>query len=495
MNPADDAALGKGVSAAKTKNPKRGMIIAFSIIGALLVLLVAAFFGTNWYFQDRVAPGVRFGNVSVMGKTESELTGIVNQAVSDSAITVTDSEGNNVKAGLDKLGVTVNVKQTVRNLLDAKSGNMFTRINPFAKQDVRLSATTDNYKLSTYLTEQLVEEQDRAVASNISYDANSKKFIVTEGNEGKEADPSDVIAAVKKAVSQPGEAQKLSVMYSDVAMPITVETATSAANDANKRLTSSLVIGNSKGKTFTLPADEIAKWIQVKPDIQKGIITLAYDQDAIKTYLSQNLAKKLDQDMVVEKNITNTDGTVLTVMQKGVDGVAVQSTDETAAQVLDALNAGRGAELTATVKVTDHKTESRKVDYTSPNGDPHMVINLSEQKVYAYKGSTLVKTFIVSTGKPSTPTDNGTFFVHTKYQSQTMRGEGYVTPNVPWVTYYNQGEGFHGAPWNTAGIASGTPKSHGCTNMHVEDAKWVYDFLPIGAMVQIVGTTPTSAVR
>ena len=444
MNPADDAALGKGVSATKT---------------------------------------------------EGELTGIVNQAVSDSAITVTDSEGNNVKAGLDKLGVTVNVKQTVRNLLDAKSGNMFTRINPFAKQDVRLSATTDNYKLSTYLTEQLVEEQDRAVASNISYDANSKKFIVTEGNEGKEADPSDVIAAVKKAVSQPGEAQKLSVLYSDVAMPITVETATSAANDANKRLTSSLVIGNSKGKTFTLPADEIAKWIQVKPDIQKGTITLAYDQDAIKTYLSQNLAKKLDQDMVVEKNITNTDGTVLTVTQKGVDGVAVQSTDETAAQVLDALNAGRGAELTATVKVTGHKTESRKVDYTSPNGDPHMVINLSEQKVYAYKGSTLVKTFIVSTGKPSTPTDNGTFFVHTKYQSQTMRGEGYVTPNVPWVTYYNQGEGFHGAPWNTAGIASGTPKSHGCTNMHVEDAKWVYDFLPIGAMVQIVGTTPTSAVR
>ena len=94
--------------------------------------------------------------------------------------------------------MTVNVKQTVRNLLDAKSGNMFTRINPFAKQDVRLSATTDNYKLSTYLTEQLVKEQDRAVASNISYDANSKKFIVTEGNEGKEADPSDVIAAVKK---------------------------------------------------------------------------------------------------------------------------------------------------------------------------------------------------------------------------------------------------------------------------------------------------------
>ena len=174
--------------------------------------------------------------------------------------------------------------------------------------------------------------------------------------------------------------------------------------------------------------------------------------------------------------------------------MAVQSTDETAAQVLDALNAGRGAELTATVKVTDHKTESRKVDYTSPNGDPHMVINLSEQKVYAYKarpGEDLHRLHRQA--------------IHADRQRHVLRAHqvpvadharrSYVTPNVPWVTYYNQGEGFHGAPWNTAGIASGTPKSHGCTNMHVEDAKWVYDFLPIGAMVQIVGTTPTSAVR
>ena len=383
MNPADDAALGKAcprprrrTRSADDHRVQHHRRTAGAAGGRIL--------RHDWYFQDRVVPGVRFGNVSVMGKTESELTGIVNQAVSDSAITVTDSEGNNVKAGLDKLGVTVNVKQTVRNLLDAKSGNMFTRINPFAKQDVRLSATTDNYKLSTYLTEQLVEEQDRAVASNISYDANSKKFIVTEGNEGKEADPSDVIAAVKKAVSQPGEAQKLSVMYSDVAMPITVETATSAANDANKRLTSSLVIGNSKGKTFTLPADEIAKWIQVKPDIQKAPSrwhTIRTHQDIPVAEPRQETRSghgRREEHHQHRRYRADRDA-------EGVDGVAVQSTDETAAQVLDALNAGRGAELTATVKVTDHKTESRKVDYTSPNGDPHMVINLSEQKVYAYK--------------------------------------------------------------------------------------------------------------
>ncbi|KAB7790448.1 L,D-transpeptidase family protein [Bifidobacterium leontopitheci] len=493
MEAAEMAALGKGASTATKRHPKRGLIIALSILAALIVMMVAAFFGANWYYQNRVSPGVRFGQIDVAGKTSDELTQIVNKAVADSAITVTDSEGNAVKADLKSLGVSVDVKQTVNNLLSAKSGNMIARINPFDKQTVPLSAKTNDSTLTTYLTDTLVKKEDRAVASSVAY--NGTTFAVTKGREGKEAQPATVVKAVKKAIAEPGATQKVTVQYSQVAMPITVETATATANDANKRLSSPLTIGNSKDKSFTVPAEVVAKWITVTPDVRKGTIALSYDQDAVKSYLAQNLAKELDQDMVVEKNVVNNDGTVLTVSQEGVDGVSVQSTDATADQVIKALGTGDGCSITADVKVTEHKTESRKVDYTSPNGDPHAVINLSEQKVYAYKGSTLVKTFLVSTGKPSTPTDNGTFFVHTKYTSQTMRGEDYVTPNVPWVTYYNQGEGFHGAPWNPDGIASGTPKSHGCTNMNVADAKWIYDFLPVGAMVQVVGSTPSAAVR
>lgn len=491
MEAADMAALGKGATAAR--HSKRALVVALSILAALIVMMVAAFFGANWYYHDRVSPGVRFGQIDVTGKTAAELTSIVNKAVDDSAITVTDSEGNAVKADLKSLGVSVDVEKTVSDLLNAKSGNMIARINPFDKQSVPLEAKTDESVLTTYLTEKLVKQEDRAVASSVAY--NGTTFAVTQGREGKEAQPAAVVKSVKHAIAEPGTPRKVTVQYSQVAMPITVETATSAANEANKRLAAPLVIGNSKDKTFTVPAGEVAKWITVTPDVRKGTIALSYDQNAVRTYLSQNLAKELNQDMVVEKNVVNTEGTVLTVSQQGVDGVVVQNTDATADQVIKALGTGDGCNITADVKVTEHKTESRKVDYTSPNGDPHAVINLSEQKVYAYRGSTLVRTFLVSTGKPTTPTDTGTFFVHTKYQTQTMRGEDYVTPNVPWITYYNQGEGFHGAPWNGDGIASGTPRSHGCTNMNVEDAKWIYDFLPVGAMVQVVGSTPENAVR
>ncbi|RSX53442.1 peptidoglycan-binding protein [Bifidobacterium goeldii] len=508
MSAADAAALGAGSArggnggnggaAVASKSPKshRGRFIVFGLIAALLVAFVAAFFGANWYFQNRVAPGVHFGGVKVVGQTADELKTTVRQAVADSAITVTDSDGGKVKASLKDLGVTVDVNKTVNKLLAAKSDSMFARVNPFARQDVALVANTDDYVMSTYLTKQLVKEDDRAVASTIAYDESSKTFTVTDGKDGKAPQSKSVTNAIERAVSDPGQAQSVSVTYADVTMPVTVDTATTAAGEANQRLSAPVTITNSKSKSFTLPADEIAKWIKPTTDLQKGTITLSYDQDAIKTYLAANLPSQLNQEMVAEKNVTNADGSkVLFTLQKGTDGVDVENTDQTATDVVNALTAGAETTIEAKVKVTDHTVESRKVDYESPDGDPHMVINLSEQTAYAYKGSTLVKSFPVSTGKQSTPTDNGTFFVHTKYEVQTMRGEDYVTPNVPWVTYYNQGEGFHGAPWNSEGIASGTPKSHGCTNMYVADAKWVYDFMPVGAMVQVVGSTPDAAVR
>ena len=76
-----------------------------------------------------------------------------------------------------------------------------------------------------------------------------------------------------------------------------------------------------------------------------------------------------------------------------------------------------------------------------------------------------------------------------------MRGPGYVTPDVKWVSYFNDGDAFHGAPWNLTGIATGTPRSHGCANMTVADAQWIYDFAPLGTKVVVIGTTPSGAVR
>lgn len=78
-----------------------------------------------------------------------------------------------------------------------------------------------------------------------------------------------------------------------------------------------------------------------------------------------------------------------------------------------------------------------------------------------------------------------------------MVGEGYNQPGTPWVSYYNGGEALHGVPAYMWGehpiyVQQGIPGSHGCINMQVADAKWMYDFATIGTRVVVDGTTPTS---
>ncbi|KAB8292602.1 L,D-transpeptidase [Bifidobacterium avesanii] len=494
---AGHAAGAAAVSGARRRHV--GLIVTLCVFAALLVALVGGFFGARAYFADRVAPGVSFGGTSLAGMTADEARNVVAAKADESKIAITASDGKTATVSLKDLGVTADVDGTVMNLLNAKSGGTLgaeiARINPWASSDVPLSLSTDKLALANALTERFVHEDDRAVASTVAYADASSNFAVTAGRDGQSPIAQPVEQAVAAVAERPGTVVNASVTYESVAMPVSVGTAQQAADQANARLASKLVVNNGSKKSFTVPAAEIAKWIGFDTDPEQGTVTLKYDDAAVKSYLEATLPNELKQDMVKASVVTNKAGAVMTTLREGVDGVTVTGVDDAVTAVTAALHSGESATSTVKTETTKFETESRAVDYDSPNGDPHVVVNLSEQKVYAYKGSTLVNTFLTSTGKLSTPSDNGTFFVYIKYESKTMRGADYVTPNVPWAIFYNQGEALHGAPWNPDGIAKGEPRSHGCVNMNVADAKWVYDFLPVGAMVQVVGTTPTAAVR
>jgi len=88
----------------------------------------------------------------------------------------------------------------------------------------------------------------------------------------------------------------------------------------------------------------------------------------------------------------------------------------------------------------------------------------------------------VSTGLPGTPTVTGRYSIYQKAASQAMSGPGYYLPNVPWVMYFYRGYSFHGTYWHNN---FGHPMSHGCVNMRTPDAKWLYDWAPIGTLVVV----------
>lgn len=119
---------------------------------------------------------------------------------------------------------------------------------------------------------------------------------------------------------------------------------------------------------------------------------------------------------------------------------------------------------------------------TGNGGERWVYVNLSEQRLYAYEGDTLVNSFVVSTGTWQTPTVTGKYKIWIKLRSSSMSGPGYYLPDVPYIMYFYKGYGIHGTYWHNN---FGTPMSHGCVNMTIADAEWVYNFTSVGTVVEV----------
>jgi lipoprotein-anchoring transpeptidase ErfK/SrfK len=121
------------------------------------------------------------------------------------------------------------------------------------------------------------------------------------------------------------------------------------------------------------------------------------------------------------------------------------------------------------------------------DGERWVDVDLTNQSLTAYEGNTPVLFTLVSTGRPGFETPTGEFFVLTKLISQTMEGviggEYYNVPDVPWVMYFtDEGHALHGTYWHNN---FGNVMSHGCVNLPMDVAEWMYGWADIGTRVEI----------
>jgi lipoprotein-anchoring transpeptidase ErfK/SrfK len=136
---------------------------------------------------------------------------------------------------------------------------------------------------------------------------------------------------------------------------------------------------------------------------------------------------------------------------------------------------------------TSNETTS-SIDYSNP-GNFRIDVNLTAQLVSVYYNDNLIKRLKCSGGTAENPTITGTFTTNKKiyYAWVPKFNEGAYY----WVRFYGAYL-FHSVPFDKNGnmIAEeaskiGTPASHGCVRMALEDAKWFYETLPLGIKVTI----------
>jgi lipoprotein-anchoring transpeptidase ErfK/SrfK len=113
-------------------------------------------------------------------------------------------------------------------------------------------------------------------------------------------------------------------------------------------------------------------------------------------------------------------------------------------------------------------------------GERWIDVDLTNQATYAYEGTTLVNSFIVSTGTWQHPTVTGSYRVYVKYAD--MSGPGYYLRDVPYIMYFYKGYGLHGTYWHNN---FGTPMSHGCVNLRTDEAGWLFNWASVGTVVYV----------
>ena len=122
-----------------------------------------------------------------------------------------------------------------------------------------------------------------------------------------------------------------------------------------------------------------------------------------------------------------------------------------------------------------------------PSGEVWIDINHSYEYMTVYQGNSVLMETYISTGKAGFETPPGTFYINSKLPEQDMEGviggEYYNVPSVPSVMYFTDvGHAIHGAYWHNN---FGAPMSHGCINVPVDLAAYLYSVSPIGTRVEI----------
>ena len=112
------------------------------------------------------------------------------------------------------------------------------------------------------------------------------------------------------------------------------------------------------------------------------------------------------------------------------------------------------------------------------SGEPSVIVGLSDQLAYLYRGDQLVAVAATSTGTDDHPTPKGIFEVRLK---KTMhRSRKYDNAPMPFMQMFDQyGTALH------AGHNPGYRASHGCVRLPSEFAKRLYSVTDHGTTVMI----------
>ena len=462
-------------------------------VAAAALLFVCALAGGGYAYASHYAtlavPGTTVAGVDVAGMSREQIVSLVQKRAA--AATVTINGDVSATATLADLGTTVDAEATADAAMTA-SADVVDRFKALVTQhSISVVITSDQATAETYTMGLIPDDQAKATDAAVVLADDGASFTTTPGSEGVSLDTAAAAAAATQAATslQP---QSITLNYMTQPPTVSEDQARTVADQANRWVEQDVTIKAPDGKdSFTADAATKASWITVT-SAQGKVPTLSVDSAKVSAWVQAQSEEVAEEPVNGERNV-NSSGAVVGIKVEAVNGTKVTNVDALTTAITQALGSGTPYSGTFETEVIEATWKDKTIAdgaenliYQAAPGEKWIDINLSNKTVTAYEGATVVHGPVsIVDGAAATPTVTGTYHIYLKHRVQTMQGENadgstYVTEDVPWVSYFYSGYAFHGAPWRSSFGYSG---SHGCINMPVSEAEWIYNWAEEGTTV------------
>ena len=467
---------------------------AIGVVSALVLLVVCAGVVYAANYSGRALPGTSVAGTSVAGMTRDQVVSTVNQRADATNVTLT-VEGKTTKASLNEAGISVDADETADAAMKGSTSFPAFVSALFSERDIEPVVTVSDEsikKLAASANSTLTSEMKDA---SVIVAQDGQSFTVPPAQRGNGVSAEDVAAAVKQAgATLTSVTQDLSVHQMEPS--ITTENAQAAAEKANALLETNIEISDGID-TFSAERSDKVQWVEFLTKDDGSLDTPSISTVKVADWVN---ALAATTDVKPQNRVDNVDssGNVLTVAREGKKGLKTNNTEQVTKDIIAAMTDGKAYEGLFHYDDVEPGSETKQVAegtenlvYQAAEGEKWVDISLADNSVTAYIGGKVAGgPYYMVPGAPDTPTVTGTFHVYLKYDVQTMRGENadgtkYETEGVPWVTYFTGSYAMHGAPWRSSFGWSGYGGSHGCVNMPVDAAKFIYDWTDMGDTVVV----------
>ncbi|WOF24003.1 L,D-transpeptidase family protein [Microbacterium betulae] len=472
----DDGALGAGApvewAPAEPERKRRHLGLWLGIPGGLIVA------GAAVCSAILIAPGVVAAGADVGWQTAGGATQTIDDSLATTEITVAAPSGDVTLTGAE-LGVSADAQAVAEQ---AFGDHPLWNVGAWNPGSIPVDVTVDAETARAALAEAAPELFTDPVNAEVAYDEGAGAYTAVDAQAGSGVDVDALAASISTALSETTGDVTVEAQTSEVAPAVTTADAQAEVETLNQLVADAGFYVDGE-EVIDLEPSQVASWITVTTEDDGFQVSV--DEAAVQQVVD-GLPEQVNRDVVNEEVVTNSSGEHLRVIQEGQDGWGLPSTDGVAAAFSEQLASGDGAYEVPVEAVPFETTELYR----------WIEVDKSAGTTILYENDQVVDTYSIALGRPGYDTQEGRFTVYGQLTIQDMGScdaDGdyvpggrfdYCTADVPWVTYFNGDQGFHGTYWHD-NFGAGALMSHGCVNMTVAAAERVYYFAQTGTEVWV----------